>query len=116
MAEQIQKIQNYLNKNSSNRATYIRKKKYSEPGTLRYEMFKQAEVSASHSSSSSDATPNLESTKFDLFKLDFCLRIRMNKKCQYICSFFIIEAFWGEQIITNSKFRETKSGFIDTFL
>ena len=53
MAEQIQKIQNYLNKNSSNRATYIRKKKYSEPGTLRYEMFKQAEVS------SSDATPNL---------------------------------------------------------
>ena len=47
MAEQIQKIQNYLNKNSSNRATYIRKKKYSEPGTLRYEMFKQAEVSSS---------------------------------------------------------------------
>ena len=46
MAEQIQKIQNYLNKNSSNRATYIRKKKYSEPGTLRYEMFKQAEVSS----------------------------------------------------------------------
>ena len=46
MAEQIQKIQNYLNKNNSNRATYIRKKKYSEPGTLRYEMFKQAEVSS----------------------------------------------------------------------
>ena len=46
MAEQIQKIQNYLNKNSSNRATFIRKKKYSEPGTLRYEMFKQAEVSS----------------------------------------------------------------------
>ena len=84
MAEQIQKIQNYLNKNSSNRATYIRKKKYSEPGTLRYEMFKQAEVSSSHSSGSSDATTNLEPTKFDvcfdLFKLDCCLRIKMNKK------------------------------------
>ena len=98
MAEQIQKIQNYLNKNSSNRATYIRKKKYSEPGTLRYEMFKQAEVSSSHSSGSSDATPNLESTKFDvcffdLCKLDFCLRIRMNKNANI--SVFYHRSFFG---------------------
>ena len=101
MAEQIQKIQNYLNKNSSNRATYIRKKKYSEPGTLRYEMFKQAEVSSSHSSGSSNATPNVESTKFDvcfdLFKLYFCLRISMNKKYRYIylCIFFHTSFFFS---------------------
>ena len=45
MAEQIQKIQNFLTKDS---ATFLRKKKYADPGTLRYSLYKQAEVNSIH--------------------------------------------------------------------
>ena len=42
MAEQIQKLQNFFTRD--NRATFIRINKYSDPGTLRYSLYKQAEV------------------------------------------------------------------------